>query len=160
MTRLKLLGYGSLVLILAAGAGCARAARDTTGFARENSIIVDAPFKEAWQAVKGVLREQKLDIYTRDKRGTFVAYSKMHRRWRIFQPHRMKFTIEIASITPNETKIYIETVKQVYGVTLLTYPDWHDRKTTDDRMARAILDAVQAKVEPVEEDTGMAPADS
>jgi len=80
MIHLKLLGCSSLVVILAAGAGCARAARDTTGFARENSTIVDAPFKEAWQAVKGVLREQKLDIYTRDKRGTFVAYSKMHRR--------------------------------------------------------------------------------
>jgi len=160
MIRLKLLGCSSLVLIVAAGGGCARAARDTTGFARENSLIVDAPFMDAWQTIKGVLREQKLDIYTRDKRGTFVAYSKMHRRWRVFQPHRTKFTIELAPVTPDETKVYIETVKQVYGVTLLTYPDWHDRKTADDTAARAILDAVRAKTEAVAEQTDVVSADS
>ena len=61
--------YFSILVVLVAGAGCARAARDTTGFALNDSALVEAPFEETWQATKAVLREMDLEIYTRDKRG-------------------------------------------------------------------------------------------
>lgn len=135
-----------LLLVIAGLGGCARAARDTSGFALENRVTVNAPFNDTWQAVKHVLREQGYDIYTRDKRGIFVAYSQSHRSL-ILQPHRIKYTVEVGEVTKETTSIYIQTVRQVYGVTLLTYPDWHDRKMTDNSGAVAILDAVQAKVQ-------------
>jgi len=136
--------FGLLTLVVLTGFGCARTPRDTTGFAQENTITVKAPFEEAWQTVKGVLREQELELYTRDKRGAFVAYTPMRRRF--LQPTRVKYTIELGRVSAEETRIYIETIKQVYGVTLLTYPDWHDRKTKDNAGATAILDAIQAKM--------------
>lgn len=138
-----------LILLPVAAFGCARAARDTTGFALNDSATVDASFDEAWQAVKAVLREKELDIYTRDTRGLFVAYSKMKRR--LFVPGRIRYTIELSEISDNETGLNIETQKEVYGVTLLTYPDWHARKTSDNAESLAILAAIQAKLTVPEE---------
>jgi hypothetical protein len=137
-----------LNLLLSVGfvAGCAGAARDTTGFAIADSTTVSAPFVETWQATKAVLREMDLDIYTRDKRGSFVAYTGMSRRFRLFTPHRTELTITLEPVSSETTRVTIETMKQVYGVTLLTYPDWHDRKTTDSQVAQAILEALQVKV--------------
>jgi hypothetical protein len=146
MRHHKWLVLGSLVLIAASMAGCAKAARDTKGFALENTITVDMPFKDAWQMVKGVLREQDLEIYTRDKRGTFVAFSKPRKFLGFMERHRVKYTIEVAPVSEEETRVYIETVRQVYGVTLLTYPDWHDRKTSDSKGTTALLQAIEAKV--------------
>ena len=34
----------------------------------------------------------------------------------------------------------------IFGTTLLTYPGWHDRKTTDHTEAKAILDGIAAKL--------------
>ncbi len=137
------LGY--LILAALGAGGCARTLPDTAGFALENTITVDAPFKDAWQMVKGVLREQDLEIYTRDKRGTFVAYSKPRKFLGFMQRHRVKYTIELAPVAEDETRVYIASMRQVYGVTLLTYPDWHDRKTTDSQGMLKILQAVEAK---------------
>lgn len=134
-------------LLVLAGAtiqGCAHAPRDTTGFAQEHSTTVDASFEVAWQAVKDTLREKELDIYTRDKRGIFVAHTPMKRRY--LQPNRYQYTFELEAISENETRIGLDTRKQRYGVTLLTYPGWHDRKTPNDPESQALLDAIAAKV--------------
>ncbi len=136
-----------LLAVLLAMVGCARAARDTTGFAITDSITVSASFEDTWQAVKEVLREQKLNIYTRDKRGTFVAYSDAYRELYIFTPHRTQLTIQVEGLSSETSKVSIETLNQVYGVTLLTYPNWHDRKTKDNKVAVAIFDALKAKLE-------------
>jgi len=45
------------VLVAVAGGGCARAALDTAGFEKVDSITVNAEFMETWQAAKQVLRE-------------------------------------------------------------------------------------------------------
>lgn len=145
MTQRKWLVLCLLLLIGAAG-GCARAARTTEGFSMVDSMTVTAPFKDAWQATKAVLREQKLELDTRDKRGVFVAYTPMKRHLKLFTPKRVKYTITVQEISSDSTKISIETLKQVYGVTLLTYPDWHDRKTTDNSEALTILDAIKARL--------------
>ena len=133
-----------LVLSLAMVVGCARAARDTTGFALEDSITVSASFEDTWQAVKTVLREQGYELYTRDKRGVFVAYTPMKRR--LLQPKRTQYTIELTEMTSTQTSVHIETVHQTYGVTLLTDPNWHDRPAKDPEAASAILSAVQARL--------------
>ena len=125
--------------------GCARAARDTTGFALREESVLNAPFQEAWHAVKRVALEQGYDLYTRDKRGTFVAYTPMKRiLWA--QPRRTKFTIDLVEKSPQETAISIESIRQVYGVTLLTHPNWHDRKQADPGPAQALLEGIRAKL--------------
>ncbi|MBI2435142.1 MAG: hypothetical protein HYV26_19975 [Candidatus Hydrogenedentes bacterium] len=140
----KTLLAGLVILSLLPLGGCARAARDTTGFSQEQNITVSAPFEQTWQTVKAVLREKGLELYTRDKRGVFVAYTPMKRR--LFQPKRVKYTIELAEVSSNETGVYVEMVNQVYGVTLLTYPGWHDRPAADTTGASEILSAVQARI--------------
>ena len=130
-------------IIGSAGSGCARAARDTSGFALQDEMVVNAPFEETWQAVKTVLNDQGYEIYTRDKRGAFVAYTPMKRiLW--VQPSRTKFTIELARIAPEETAVRVDSIRQIYGVTLLTHPNWHDRKQRDPEASQAIIDAIQS----------------
>ena len=140
----KSLALSFLVLLALTLVGCARAARDTTGFALENSATVNASFEDTWTAVKSVLREQEFEIYTRDKRGIFEAYSPMKRRY--LQPKRDKYTIALEPVSKEETAIRVETLGQVYGVTALTYPGWHDRKAKDKGVAEAIIAGVTAKV--------------
>jgi len=147
MTRCKCLIYGLLLVSFITGsAGCARAARDTTGFEMVDSATIDAPFMDVWQMTKTVLREKELQIYTRDKRGVFVAYTPSQKRF-FLKPERTRYTLKLERITGDNTKVTIETIEQVFGVTMLTYPGWHDRKTTDNTMALAILDAVKARCE-------------
>lgn len=124
--------------------GCASDAKDTTGFAVSDSASVAIPFDQAWQVAKGVLREKQFDIYTRDKRGVFVAYSGS-KRHRMVTNSRMQYTVALEREGDASTKITVETVKQVYGVTLLTYPGWHDRKATDHAEGLAILEAIKTK---------------
>lgn len=136
--------YFSLLLALVAVAGCARAARDTTGFSVTDTAVINAPLEPAWQATKAVLREMEMDIYTRDKRGAFVAYSGVRRRMLV--PHRIRYQISLEQESDAATRLTIETTRQVYGVTLLTYPDWHDRKTTDNSEALQVIESVKARL--------------
>jgi hypothetical protein len=141
------------VLLAAAVSGCATAKRDTTGFAMRDSVTVDQPFTEAWQTTKRVLRDSDLFLYTRDKRGTLVAYTEMKRDMLIFTPHRTQFTFTIEEVGATRTRIDVETIDQVYGVSMLTYPDWHDRKTSKNEKALDILARIQERVAggPVED---------
>ena len=134
--------------------GCARSARNTEGFAVVDTVTVDAPFMETWQAVKSALRDEGFDIYTRDKRGLFVAYSEKKRRRLV--PRRVQYTITLEPVDTDCTRVFVETLDQVYGVTLLTYPGWHDRKTTDSAKAKGLLDTVQARLAVPSEDSGPA----
>lgn len=138
-------GVGAVLTVALSLAGCARAARDSRGFAMEDTITINKPLAEAWQDTKTVLREMELDIYTRDKRGEFVAYTPMKRTLYVLTPQRTQFTIILEAASANSTTVTIQTVDQVYGVTPLTYPDWHDRKTADNSQAVAILEALKAK---------------
>ena len=147
-----------LLLSSAAVTGCARAARDTTGFAITDNTTVNLPFNEAWQLVKAVLREQDYDIYTRDKRGVFVAFSGSRRN--LLQYHRTKLTIALEAVSDSATQVSIDALRQIYGVTLLTYPGWHDRKMGEDPEGEAILQAVQAKVSGASSTTGSAAVSS
>jgi len=133
-----------LLLAVIAGGGCARAARDTQGFSISDTSVVNAPIKDTWQTVKSVLREKNYDLYTRDKRGLFVAFSGTKRDL-LLMPRRTKYTVALEPVSDGSTRVTVEAVRQIYGVTLLTYPGWHDRKTTDHAGALAILEAIAAK---------------
>ena len=134
----------TLVMAVAATTGCARAARDTSGFAIHKEANVSASYENTWQIVKSVLREQGYKLYTRDKRGAFTAYTDMHRIL-FMQPSRIKYTVNLTKVSDSETAVTVEAVRQIYGVTLLTEPNWHDRKLKDETAANALLDAVKAK---------------
>lgn len=144
MRKSILMLFVSCTMMLAL-TGCVRAARNTEGFEKVDAVKVDASFEQTWQTTKAALREQGYEIYTRDKRGVFVAFTKMHRAFFVV-PRRIKYTVSLTSISESVTELKIETVKQVYGVTLLTYPTWHDRRATDNAAAREIIAAVQAKL--------------
>jgi len=135
----------ALVLVAATSVmGCARAARDTTGFAMSDQATVNAPFEDVWQSLKTLLREREMDIYTRDKRGVFVAYGDVQKNLFIF-PERVQYTFTLEPVSANSTQITVETLKQVYGSTPLTYPGWHDRQTSDNSETLAILEDIQAR---------------
>lgn len=144
MSRCKFLYSSVLVAFVLSVCGCAHAPRDTTGFALNSEVVVQASFNDTWQAVKDILREKELDIYTRDKRGRFVAYTPQKRHY--LQPKRYQYTFDLEAISDKETRVALDTRKQSYGVTLLTYPGWHDRKTTEAPDAQPLLDAIQARL--------------
>lgn len=135
----------SVILI----SGCARTLKDTSGFAEEKVFTVKAPFDKTWQATKETLRELKLEIYTRDKRGVFVAYDQPKREW--MQLRRVKYEIQLGSVNSEETRVLVSAIKQIYGVTLLTSPDWHDRKikgkTKSDDIIAKIVEKTGGKIE-------------
>ena len=136
--------YVCLALIPFIAAGCVHAARDTTGFAQNHQVIVDASFEDTWQAVKAVLRENELTLYTRDKRGYFEAFSDTKRKW--FQPKRIKYTFNIQTLAEGGTRVEAAAFHQIYGVTPLTYPGWHDRKTNEGESAANLLEAIAQKL--------------
>jgi len=123
--------------------GCARTLKDTSGFAEEKVFTVKAPFDKTWQATKETLRELKLEIYTRDKRGVFVAYDQPKREW--MQLRRIKYEIQLGSVNSEETRVLVSAIKQIYGVTLLTSPDWHDRKITKETKTDEIINKIMEK---------------
>jgi hypothetical protein len=132
-----------LTLCVVTLGGCARAARDTQGFAVTDTITVNASFDDAWQMAKAVLREKEYELYTRDKRGVFVAYTGKHHHF--LGLRRSKFTVSLEAVSDSSTQITVEAIRQAYGSTLLTYPGWHDRKMKDHEESLAILKAIEAK---------------
>jgi hypothetical protein len=67
------------------------------------------------------------------------------KRHLLVAPRRTQYTITIESLSDQSTRVTVESVRQVYGVTMFTYPGWHDRKTTDSTEAVAILEAIETK---------------
>ena len=133
----------SALALLAAIAGC-----KTTPPALQPppvvSAVVSQPFEKAWEGTRDVLMQQSLQIYTRDKRGLFVAFTPT-KRVLIVSPRRTKLTVALEPVTPQTTRVSVETIKQHYRVTLLTYPDWRDvEKETDPAKGQALLDAIVA----------------
>ncbi len=160
MAYRKFLVCALLLIALAGLDGCARNARDTTGFAVEKRFDVETPFEETWQIVKSVLRQKDYEIYTRDKRGVFVAYTQSREfLGMLTMARRTAYTVELAPLDGGGTAVYIEGLRQVYGTSLLTYPGWHDRKLKKEDGAVALMEAIQAMAagEPIDT-AGDAPA--
>jgi hypothetical protein len=144
------------VIALAALAGC-----KTTPAPVEPppvvSAVVEQPFESAWEGTRDVLMQQGLQIYTRDKRGLFVAYTPT-KRVLIVSPRRTKLTIALEPVTAQSTRVSVETIKQHYRVTLLTYPDWRDApQGTDPKVGQTLLDAIVAHTGSKSEGASAAP---
>lgn len=122
--------------------GCATGKNDTTGFAIQQEVVLEQPYADAWQHVKRTLRANEYEIYTRDKRGTFVAYKGGKSLLGVLNSPREKYTLNLEPVTSSQTKVSIEAMKQVYGVSLTTYPDWHDRKTTNEARVAELIAAL------------------
>ncbi len=131
------------VTILAVVAGC-QSTPDPSAPPPTVSAVVEKDFESAWAGTRDVLLERGLQIYTRDKRGLFVAFTPT-KRVMIVSPRRTKLTISLEPVSPQTTRVSVETIKQHYRVTLLTYPDWRDvQKGTDPGKGQELLDAIVA----------------
>ena len=144
MMNLRCLSACAALIGILLVAGCSTAPPVDEALGAVDSVVVQASLEEAWQAVKGVLRDQEYLIYTRDKRGLFVAYTNMKRRR--LTPRRQQITVTLHAQTRVSTEVTVEMVQQTYGVSLLTYPGWHDLKTDDHSMGQLILAAVAERL--------------
>ncbi len=140
----------AMTVLGAALGGCATSSPADAELAKTDSAVVEAPFPQTWQSVKAVLRERDYLIYTRDKRGLFIAFTDAKRRRLV--PHRTQFTVTLEEVSAGSTRVSVETTFQQYGVSLTTYPMWHSKAPKDTAEALALLEAIQAKA------TGAAPA--
>ena len=120
---------------------------------RVDSIAVEGSFDDVWQRTRQALLDQKYEIYTRDKRGLFVAYSKVKRHLLLW-PHRTKLTIVLEDVSPDEIVVSVETIHQRYRVSLLTYPDWRDdQKIVDGDIATSLLGVIKTAEVSISEST-------
>ena len=90
-----------------------------------DSLTIQASLEKVWEGTRQALLDHNYEIYTRDKRGLFVAYTKVKRRLFIL-PHRTQLTVTVEAVSASETRLSVETIHQKYRVSLLTYPDWRD----------------------------------
>lgn len=140
------LSTGCVLVGVLAFAGCASTPKKPVpDLAHQASRVVQAPFDAAWQATRDALRKNDYIIYTRDKRGVFVAYSEKERRMR--RRIRNELTITLEAVTSGSTRITLAVQQQKFGVTLLTYPGWHDRKTADGAVAEAFFEALESELQ-------------
>ncbi|MGC9054230.1 MAG: hypothetical protein ACP5KS_10130, partial [Candidatus Hydrogenedens sp.] len=61
------------------------------------------------------------------------------------QLKRVKYENQLGSVNSEETRIFVSAIKQIYGVTLLTNPDWHDRKITGKTKTDEIINKIMEK---------------
>lgn len=137
--------FGLCLAGIVACGGCASSPkRPVAGLEIETARVVPVSFETAWLATRDVLRENDYIIETRDKRGVFVAYAEQKRRLRRRKRNELRIMLEAVSST--STRVRVEVQVQKYGVTPLTYPGWHDQKTTDGGVADAFLDALESQL--------------
>lgn len=133
----------TLAVALVVLGGCAHTSEAVvTEMPMEVSRILDVPLETAWIATRDALLERDLNIYTRDKRGVYVVYSKERRR--LMLPTRTEYTITLEAASDTTTKVSVSTVHQKYRVTLLTYPDWSSTPVADDGFGAALLEELAA----------------
>lgn len=117
----------SLVVVLAA-VGCKSTpdpVRAEVPAPHVDMAELDGSFDEVWEATRTALKDLKYRIYTRDKRGLFIAYSKQ-RRTLFFFPYRTQFAVTIDEADNGGVRVAVESIRQRYRVSLLTTPGWRD----------------------------------
>lgn len=123
--------------------------------AQMDSVVLPGNFDDVWQATRLGLSQQGYEIYTRDKRGLFVVHTKVRRRLFLF-PNRTQLTVTLEQVSADATRVTVETLKQGYRVTLLTYPDWRDSsKPADGDAALALLESIRSALADGGEGTGV-----
>lgn len=121
--------------------GC-RTTPSTTSAPPHVTATLPADIETTWISTRDALLGSGLQIYVRDKRGMFIAYTPTKRKL-IFFPERTKLTVTLRESSPGQTTVAVETIRQHYRVTLLTYPDWRDVPGEFDEAAgQALLDSI------------------
>ena len=114
-----------MAALIGVGGGCASSApKEPVSVAVNRGDTISAPFDTVWESTRDALLSLELGIYTRDKRGFFVAYGPQRRR--LLTPRRMQYTIILERVDVNTTRIELETIPQRYAISLLTVPAWQD----------------------------------
>lgn len=129
-----------------AAAGCASAPPPPPPEVPVASAVLPYEFTSVWQAAKTTLKDQDYDIYTRDKRGMFVAHTKKKGTFSI--PNRARITVVLERVTTNSTRVTVEAVRERYRMPLLRHPGWKERPGVDlEQRRQAVLDGITAQVE-------------
>lgn len=138
--------FALAAVCLAVMAGCQSTPKEAPPPPPTVSAVVEKDFETVWTQTRDELLQQELWIYTRDKRGLFVVFTDMHRVFFV-SPRRTKMTISLEPVNAQSTRITVETIKQHYRVTLLTYPDWRDvLPGTDPEQGQELLNAIVAHI--------------
>ena len=109
---------------------------------------VDGEFKVVWAAVRDVLRDSPVEVYTRDKRGRFVVFQDKGRA--LFTPRRLRLVIALRPVSESRTRVTVETFPEAYTVQLLTRPAWRAADFGDNSLAREILNSIQRRIREAE----------
>ncbi len=125
------------VIIASFATGCASTPVQSQKAIPVDSAVINAPFDDTWQAAKHALTAKDYTIYTRDKRGLFVAYSPQTRRFLV--PYRTQITVVLERVSTTSTRVTVEAIPQRYGVTLLTNPKWREFPVGDEQTRRQEL---------------------
>jgi hypothetical protein len=136
----------ALTCIVAAD-GCARLRGRTTderSTAAPLSADVEGEFKLVWATLRDVLRDSPVEIYTRDKRGTFEVFEDKGRAF--LTPRRLRLVITLRPVSVTRTHITVETFPESYTVQLLTRPAWRPADFGDNSLAKEILNSVQERI--------------
>lgn len=147
MTR-SLFKYGVLILAFAcllAADGCARL-RGRAASERSTAPVsadVDGEFRLVWSVVRDVLRDSPVEIYTRDKRGTFEVFED---KGRVFlTARRLRLVITLRPVSESRTGVTVETFPEAYTVQLLTSPAWRPADFGDNSLAKELLNSIQQR---------------
>jgi hypothetical protein len=114
-----------MAVMIGMGGGCATTAPqepEPIAVVREDTI--NASFDAVWESTRDSLLNLGIGIYTRDKRGFFVAYGPQRRK--LLTPRRNQYTIILEQIDATRTRIELETMPQRYAISLLTHPKWQE----------------------------------
>jgi len=144
----QLCAYSLLMVVLAFG-GCKSTPKPVpipVNIASNIEATVAVSSVEAWAMTRDALVEQGYEIYTRDKSGLFIAYTKEKRNL-LLVPHRTQFTIVIEEVTGETSRVAIESVRQRYKISFLSYPGWvSDVEKLPEDTGQSIIDALNSKV--------------
>lgn len=135
----------ALTCLLAAD-GCARF-RGRAAVERSTAPVsaeVDGGFKLVWATARDVLRDSPVEVYTRDKRGTFEVFEDRGRRF--LTPRRLRLVITLRPISESRTRVDVETFPETYTVQLLTRPAWQPADFGDNSLAQEIIDSIQQRI--------------
>jgi hypothetical protein len=109
---------------------------------------IEGEFAQVRDAVRDALRESPVEIYTRDKRGKFVVFAKMRRRF--LTPRRLRLVVTLARVSESSTRVTVQTFPEEYTVQLLTYPAWRPGAFGDNSLAKEIASSIVKKASEAE----------
>ena len=105
------------------------------------SAEVGGEFRQVRDVVRDVLRENSVEIYTRDKRGLFVVYANVRRAF--LTPRRLRLVVTLERVSESSTRVTVQTFPEAYTVQLLTYPAWRPAAFGDNSLAKEIVSSIE-----------------